>query len=130
MAQNTERFITAPVNSGTAIAALNAANRAVHASLDATTRMLAMRRDLETLRAERDQARFRINDLERETRELHESLSRATGSVGGLRGRGRWLVKSLAVLASFTAAFVATGSGTPAPKAPATDAIYVCEVEG
>jgi hypothetical protein len=113
-----------PVNQGVAVSALKVATAAVDAAQDSTAKLLAMRKEFERLRAEHDRARDRADDLEREAKALRVALSRTNQAPGNLRRRGRWLVKSLALLVT---AFVATGSGA-ARAAPATDAIYVCTV--
>src|SRR4051795_13548180 len=49
-----------PVNAAVALAALKAADTAVTSSQDVTAKLIALRKELEALRAERDQARFRV----------------------------------------------------------------------
>lgn len=123
MAQTTGHLLTTSVNSGTAIVALSAATRAVDAAQDATAKLLAMRKEFERLRAEHDRARDRADDLEREAKALRAALSRTNPAPGNLRRRGRWLVKSLALLVT---AFVAAGSGTARATTPDLELAYAC----
>src|SRR3954447_23835393 len=89
---------TTPVNQAAAVSALKVATAAVDAAQEATAQLLAMRKkELERLRAESDQVRSRIENLERQTRSLHSAKGRACHAPGGLRRQGRWLVRTLAV---------------------------------
>jgi hypothetical protein len=131
MAKSTFYATPAPVNQSATVSALKVATAAVDAAQEATAKLLAMRKkELERLRAETDQVRSRIETLDRQTRSLHDAKGRTSYAPGGLRREGRWLVRTLAVLASFAAVGMASGIGPAAAKPPATDAVYVCEVEG
>src|SRR3954468_20426343 len=106
MATSTFPTTAKPVNVAVTLAALKAAETAVTSSQDATAKLLALRKELEALRAERDQARFRVEDLEAQTSRLHRDLQRTSAATSALRNCPRRLPRSLVFMAALGVAGV------------------------
>jgi hypothetical protein len=115
MANGTQTTLTNPVNGAFALSAIKAANTSQAAAQDVTAKLIALRKELETLRAERDAARFRVEDLEAQTSRLHRDLQRNSMATSVLRTCPRRLPRSLA----FVAALVLIGMASWAAPARA-----------
>jgi hypothetical protein len=129
MATITQTALTRPVNSAVALAALKAANTAQDASQDTTVKLIALRKELDALRAERDAARFRVEDLEAQTSRLHQALQRTSAATSALRNCPRRLPRSMsfmAALASFALAGMAFWTTPAAATGPDDELAYAC----
>jgi hypothetical protein len=135
MATSTLYTPAKPVNQAAAVSALKVATAAVDAAQEATAKLLAMRKkELERLRAETDHVRSRIETLDRQTRSLHDqkvqALQRTSMATSALRNCPRRLPRSMSFAVALVVAGVTAWVSPAVAKPPATDAVYVCEVEG
>jgi hypothetical protein len=129
MATSTLSTAAKPVNAALTLAALKAANTAQDASQDTTVKLLALRKELEALRDERDKARFRVEDLEAQTSRLHQALQRTSAATSALRNCPRRLPRSMSFILAL-AAVALTGMAfwtTPAAATgPDNELAYAC----
>jgi hypothetical protein len=126
MATITQTALTRPVNSAVALAALKAANTAQDAAQNTTLRLLALRKELDALRAERDAARFRVEDLEAQTSRLHQALQRTSMATSALRNCPRRLPRSMSFAVALVVAGVTAWVSPARATTPDLELAYAC----